>query len=356
MKRVVLNDHKVLSSNSSTYVIAEMSANHGGSLERAIDIVRKAKDAGADCIKLQTYTADTMTLDSKKPYFQIIEGTWKGYSLYKLYEEAHTPWAWHRQLFEEAKKVGIDFLSTPFDKTSVDFLEKLGVEAYKVASFELTDIELLKYIASKNKPIIMSTGMSTIEEIKEAVEAIYEYHDKLVLLKCTSAYPANKKDMNIRTMVDLKDMFGCLVGLSDHSLSHLPVITAISAGAKVIEKHFCISREIDTPDSSFSLEPQELKEMVDIIRDTEAVLGNVRYGVGSAEEKSRVFRRSIFTTKEIYKGELFTEENIRVIRPSHGIAPKHIVDIVGKKALCDIEAEEPLKWEYVDLKEDNDNG
>ena len=335
--------------NGSTYIIAEMSANHAGSFERAKEILYAAKEAGADCIKLQTYTADTLTIDCDNEYFNIGDGTWSGENLYHLYEKAYTPWEWQAELKQEAEKIGIDFLSTPFDKTSVDFLESIGVEFYKIASFELVDIPLIEYVASKGKPIIMSTGMGSLEEIEEAVEAIRKMgNDKICLLRCASAYPAISDSMNLNTMVDMKHQFNVPVGLSDHSMGSIGAVAAVAMGATIIEKHFCISREIENPDSSFSMEPQEFKKMVEDIRTVERAKGTIHYGTTKEEEGNIVFRRSIFVVKDIKKGELFTEENIRVIRPGYGIKPKYFEEILGKIAVCDIQRGIPLNFDMVE--------
>lgn len=250
-----------------TYIIAEMSANHAGSKDRALEIIHATKESGADCIKIQTYTADTMTIDCDNEYFRIDKGTWAGENLYHLYEKAYTPWEWQADLKAEAKKIGLDFLSTPFDKTSVDFLEDLGVEFYKIASFELVDIPLLEYVASKGKPIIMSTGMSTLSQISEAVETIKQNgNPQLVLLRCASAYPAVTDEMNLKTIANMSELFHVPVGLSDHSMGSVGAVTAVALGAKIIEKHFCIDRSIENPDSSFSMEPDEFRQMVNDIR------------------------------------------------------------------------------------------
>lgn len=328
------------------YIIAEMSGNHAGSIERAKDIIYAAKECGADCIKIQTYTADTMTIDCDNPYFQITEGTWEGENLYKLYQKAFTPWEWQEELSQEAKKVGIDFLSTPFDQTSVDFLEKLELPFYKVASFELVDIPLLEYIASKKKPIVMSTGMGTLEEIEEAVQAIYGQgnHD-LALMKCSSAYPAKREQMNLRTIRDMQERFHVPVGLSDHSMGSFSATTAVALGASIIEKHFCLSRTIKNPDCTFSMEPHEFKQMVEEIREVEKALGKVTYGVSKQEEYNTRFRRSLFVVKDIAKGEELTTENIRSIRPSNGLKPKYMKDVLGKKANKPLAKGTPLSFE-----------
>jgi pseudaminic acid synthase len=339
---------KCIGENNPAYIIAEMSANHAGDFKRAIEIINAAKESGADCIKIQTYTPDTMTINSDKEYFKIVKGTWKGENLYKLYEKAYTPWEWQGKLKEEAEKIGIDFLSTPFDKTSVDFLESIGVSFYKVASFELTDIPLIKYIASKEKPIILSTGMGTLREIEEAVKMIRSQgNNNFCILRCSSAYPAIPDDMNLKTINHLKETFGVPVGLSDHSLGSVGAITAVAMGAKIIEKHFCISREIENPDSSFSMEPREFKKMVEDIRAAEKALGKVSYEVSPKEEINKIFRRSIFVVKDIKKGERFTEDNIRVIRPAYGLEPKYYEEIIGKIASMDIEIATPLNWSMV---------
>ncbi len=332
-----------------TYIIAEMSANHAGSIDRAKEIIYAAKDAGADCIKIQTYTPDTLTIDCDNKYFHIDNGTWEGENLYQLYGKAYTPWEWQAELKKVAEDIGLDFLSTPFDKTSVDFLEELGVEFYKIASFELVDIPLIKYIASKGKPIIMSTGMGTIEDISDAVNAIKEQgNDKICLLRCASAYPAISDSMNLNTMVDMKDKFTVPVGLSDHSMGTIGAVTAVAMGASVIEKHFCISREIENPDSSFSMEPHEFKQMVEEIRTVEKAKGIINYGPTKEEEGSTVFRRSIFVVRDIKKGEKFTEDNIRIIRPGYGIKPKFFDAVLGQVALCDIKYGTPLRFDMIE--------
>lgn len=331
----------------TTYIIAEMSANHAGSFDHAKEIIHMAKEAGADCVKIQTYTADTLTINCNNEYFHIDNGTWKGENLYHLYEKAYTPWEWQAVLKEEAENIGIDFLSTPFDKTSVDFLEELQVKAYKIASFELVDIPLIDYVASKNKPIILSTGMGTMDEIKEAVCAIRKYHDQIVLLKCSSAYPAITDEMNLNTMVDMQKRFGVSCGLSDHSMGSLGAVAAVAMGAKVVEKHFCLNREIENPDSSFSMEPQEFADMVREIRLVEKAKGSVYYGPSEQEKGSIIFRKSIFVVRDIKKGEIFTEDNIRVIRPGYGMKPKYWSDIVGKAAICDLKRGTPLLQEMI---------
>ncbi len=330
------------------YIIAEMSANHGGKLEDALEIVRAAKKCGADCLKIQTYTADTLTIDSNKTPFQIKEGTWKGETLYKLYQKAYTPWEWQADIKKEAEKVGLDFLSTPFDNTAVDFLEELEVSFYKIASFEMVDIPLIKYVASKRKPIIMSTGMGTLGEIEEAVAAVRSVgNNQLCLLKCSSAYPAVLEDMNLRTIPNMKETFTLPVGLSDHSLGSISAICGVALGANIIEKHFCLSRSIPTPDSSFSMEPAEFQQMVIDIRSTEKALGRISYEISDYEKKSLVFRKSIYIVQNIKSGDRFTEKNIRVIRPAQGLQPKYYSLILGKCASRDLERGTPLEWNMV---------
>lgn len=326
-----------------TYIIAEMSANHAGSIDRAKKIIHAAKGAGADCVKIQTYTPDTMTIDCDNKYFHIENGTWSGESLYQLYQKAYTPWEWHTELKEEADRAGIDFFSTPFDKTSVDFLEGIGIEFYKIASFELIDIPLIKYVASKGKPIIMSTGMGTFKEIKDAVDAIYKSGNrKLILLRCASAYPSIAEEMNLATMVNMKEIFKVPVGLSDHSMGVVGAVAAVAMGASVIEKHFCLGREVENPDASFSMNPDEFKQMVESVRQAEKAIGKVTYGPSMQEKDNIIFRRSIFCVKDIIKGEKLTEENIRVIRPGYGMEPKFYLKMLGKNALCDIKRGTPL--------------
>lgn len=328
---------------NQTYIIAEMSANHAGSRKRALEIIHAAKESGADCIKIQTYKPDTMTIDCDNEYFRIDRGTWEGENLYTLYKKAYTPWEWQAELKGEAEKIGLDFLSTPFDRSSVDFLEGLKVKFYKIASFELVDIPLLKYVASKGKPIIMSTGMSTLPQICDAVETIRQNGiTQLVLLRCASAYPAVTDEMNLRTIPHMSEMFQVPVGLSDHSMGSVGAVTAVALGAKVIEKHFCMDRSIDNPDSSFSMEPDEFRQMVQDIRQAEKAIGEVRYGITKQEETNAVFKRSIFCVEDIKEGEAFTEENIRVIRPGYGLEPKYYDTILGMKATYDISRGTPI--------------
>ena len=329
--------------SGGVYVIAEMSANHAGKLENALALIEEARKAGADCLKIQTYTADTITIDCDNEYFRIHGGLWDGYKLHDLYKDAFTPWEWHAQLKEAREAAGMDFLSTPFDKTATDFLNDLGVTAYKIASFELVDIPLIEYVASKGKPMIISCGMSTEEEIRDALDACYRVgNQQVVLLKCCSEYPANWKDMHIANIPDMREKFRVPVGLSDHSAGDIAAIVAVSMGACVVEKHMCLSRNIPNPDAAFSMEPAEFKKMVDDIRDALEIKGNVQYGPTEKEEDNLKFRRSLFAVKEIYVGDTFTEENVRSIRPSNGLKPIYLKELLGKKAKRDIPYGTPI--------------
>ncbi len=326
------------------YFIAEMSGNHGGSIESAMEIVRSAAAAGADCLKLQTYTADTITIDCASPDFQTqAGGLWEGRTLYDLYEEAHTPWEWQAEIKRECERLGMDFLSSVFDPTSVDFLESIGAEMYKIASPELVDVPLIRYTASKGKPMVISCGMGSAEEIAEAVDACrLAGNDQIVLLKCTSEYPAVYEDMNIATMVDMRERFGCHVGLSDHSMGWAVDVAAAALGAGVIEKHFCLTREDKTVDSEFSMEPEEFASMVHDVRIARAAIGSATYERSEKEERGLAGRRSLYAVKPIAKGELFTAENVRSIRPAYGIAPKHLDDLLGRAARRDIAFGSPI--------------
>ncbi len=333
------------------YIIAEMSANHAGSIGNAKKIIRTAKDAGADCVKIQTYTADTLTIDCNNAYFSIDNGLWEGETLYSLYGKAYTPWEWQAELKAEAEGIGLDFFSTPFDNTAVDFLEDIGVEFYKIASFELVDIPLLEYVASKGKPIILSTGMASFDEIQDAVEAVkVQGNQALALLKCSSSYPAVPDDMNLRTMRHMSDSFGVPVGLSDHSLGSIGAVTAVAMGACIIEKHFCLSRELANPDAAFSMEPDEFAKMVEDIRTAEKAMGTVSYQLSAKEKESLRFRRSIFSVRDIKMGEPFTEENIRCIRPGQGLKPKYFKHILGRPALADIPRGTPIQLDMAEEK------
>jgi pseudaminic acid synthase len=330
------------------YFIAEMSANHAGRLQNALDIVHAAKCAGADCIKIQTYTADTMTLDSDLPYFKVNGGLWDGYTLYDLYREASLPWEWQKQIKEEAEGMGLDFLSTPFDRTSVDFLEGLGVQMYKIASYELTDIPLLKYVAGKGKPILMSTGMGSKEEIAQAVAAIRECgNESIVLLKCTSEYPADFCDMNLAVIPQMIADFSVPIGFSDHSMGSAAAAAAAALGACVIEKHFCLDRKIKNPDSAFSMEPDEFAEMTEAAGNAAKARGIPTYQPTPREIDARWCRRSLFAGRDIAEGETFTQDNVRVIRPAYGLEPKYLDEVLGKKSGRAIGRGTPLQWEDI---------
>lgn len=350
MKRNIIKiNKKPVGKGFPVYIIAEMSANHHQNFAEAEAILKAAADAGADAVKIQTYTADTMTIDCSNKYFRIGKGTvWEGRGLYELYKEAYTPWEWQPKLKKIAEKLKIDFFSTPFDESSVDFLEKMKVPAYKIASFELTDIPLLKRVARTGKPVIMSTGMSAINEIDEAVRTLKKYGTGgMALLKCTSAYPSLPEEMNLNTIPDMIKRFKLPVGLSDHSLELAIPVAAVGLGTCIIEKHFTISRKIPGPDVTFSLEPDEFREMVHSIRIAEKALGKVNYRPSAEEKHSRVFRRSLFAVKDIEKGENFTKKNIRVIRPSYGLHPRCYDTVLGKKAVCGIQRGMPLKEKMI---------
>ncbi|MFX4284484.1 pseudaminic acid synthase [Aliarcobacter butzleri] len=320
-----------------TFIIAELSANHNGSLQTALDTIKAAKEIGANAIKLQTYTADTITLNSKNPDFMIDGGTlWDGKNLYELYQEAYTPWEWHKELFDYARSLDIDIFSTPFDKTAVDFLETLNPSAYKIASFEITDYELVRYTASKQKPIIISTGIATIDEIQDVVNICKSVgNENIILLKCTSEYPAPLNEANLKTISNMKETFGVEVGFSDHTLGIVAPVVAVTLGAKVIEKHFIIDKSIGGADYGFSMDKKEFKQLVEAIRDTEKLIGVVDYSLNEKRKKQRRFARSLYVSKDIKAGEVFSEENIRSVRPFYGLHPKYLKDILGKTAKKD---------------------
>ncbi|MGL5574110.1 MAG: pseudaminic acid synthase [Sarcina sp.] len=341
--------------NEKCFIIAEMSANHLQDFDRAVEIIKKAKWAGADAIKLQTYTPDTITLDCDNEYFQIKQGTiWDGTTLHKLYQTAYTPWKWQGKLKEIAEEEGLVFFSSPFDFSSVDFLESINVPAYKIASFEITDIPFIEYIASKAKPVIMSTGIARLGDIQEAIDACHRRGNKdIAILKCTSAYPAPVNEINLKTMVNMKETFNITTGLSDHTMGTTVSVAAVAMGAKIVEKHMILRRSDGGADSKFSMEPEEFKEMVDAIRMTEKAIGRVTYDLSEKQKNSREHSRSLFVVKDVKEGEIFTNENVKSIRPGFGIATKYINDIIGKKAKCDIEKGTPVKWNLVDIdKED----
>ena len=325
-----------------TYIIAEMSANHGGTIANALKIVREVAAVGADCLKIQTYTADSLTIDCDNEYFKIKGGLWDGYKLYDLYKEAGTPYEWQAEIKAECERCGIDFLSTPFDKDGVDFLESLDVEAYKIASFELVDIPLIEYAAAKGKPMIMSTGMASIEEIQEAIDACRRVgNEQIVLLKCCSEYPAPWEDMHLGNIPDMARRFNLPIGLSDHSAGSLGAVVGVTLGACVIEKHVML-QGVESADSKFSMPMDEFAKMVQDVRNAGMIAQGPCYELTEGEKASKTFRRSIFVKKKIKAGQPFTEENICVIRPGYGLEPRFFKDIIGKTSCCDIEAGTPL--------------
>lgn len=331
-------DNIVINNNSQVFIIAELSANHNGNLETAINTIKAAKRAGADCIKLQTYTADTMTIASDKEDF-IIKGTiWENQNLHILYQQAYTPWEWHKQLFKVAREEGLICFSSPFDKSAVDFLEDLSVPAYKIASFEITDIPLIEYTASKGKPVIISTGIATIEDIELALDACKRMgNNQIALLKCTSSYPAPIEEANISMIKDMSDKFGVITGLSDHTLGATVAVAATALGARIIEKHFILDRSIGGPDSSFSMNEPEFTAMVKAIRETEKAIGKIDYHLTEKQLKGKDFSRSLYVVETITEGELFSEKNVRSIRPGFGLHPKYLHQVIGKKSNQNIE-------------------
>lgn len=332
-----------------TYIIGELSANHNGRLENALKTIKALKEAGADAVKIQTYTPDTITMDCDNEYFQIKQDTiWDGMNLYKLYQKAYTPWEWHKELFDYAKEIGITIFSSPFDFSAVDLLEQLGTTAYKVASFEITDIPLIEYMAEKGKPMIISTGIATIGEIQEAINTCRKAgNNDIILLKCTSSYPAPFEEMNLVTIPNMRETFGITVGLSDHSMGSTVAIAAVALGAKVIEKHVIFDRSIGGPDASFSMEIEEFKEMVQEIRKLEKALGRISYDLSEKSVKSRTFSRSLFFVGDIKKGDKVTEKNMRSIRPGYGLHPRYYEEILGKVASKDIEKGTPVNWNLI---------
>jgi len=348
MSAVMEIQNRKIGPGRPAYIVAEVSGNHGQDFDQAVRILQAAKEAGADAVKLQTYTPDTMTIDCQNSYFQIQDTIWEGRNLYDLYREAHTPWEWHPRLQEVARGLGLDFFSTPFDESAVEFLESLHVPAYKIASFEIVDWPLIRRIARTGKPTILSTGMATLEEIREAVRVFREAGGRsIALLKCTSAYPAPPEEMNLRGIPYLAETFGVPVGLSDHTMAATLPAIAVSLGASIIEKHLTLSRSIPGPDSVFSLEPPEFRAMVEAVRTTEKALGRVEFGVGGQESKSRTFRRSLFVVEDIRAGETFTAGNVRAIRPAYGLHPGFLEKILGRQATSNISRGTPLILEMV---------
>jgi len=343
-------DGRKIGKSHPAFIVAELSANHLHKFDNAVKLIKAAKDAGADAVKLQTYTPDTITIDCDNEYFQIKQGTiWDGKTLYELYKEAYTPWEWQPELKEIAEELGLIFFSTPFDKTAVDFLEEINIPCYKIASFEITDIPLIEYVASKGKPVIISTGIATLTDIQEAVNACKRMgNSQIALLKCTSAYPAPLEEVNLKTIPDMAEKFKIVIGLSDHTLGISVPVASVALGAKIIEKHFTLSRSLGGPDAAFSLEPEEFKAMVKAVREVEKALGGICYELTEKMKKNRQFSRSLFVIKDMKTGEVFTEKNVRSIRPGYGLHPRYLKKILGRRATQDIKRGTPLKWSLVE--------
>jgi pseudaminic acid synthase len=341
---------RIIGEGQPVYIVAELSANHKQEIEQAVKMIHAAKEAGVDAIKLQTYTADTITIQSDRECFRIGGGTlWDGRTLYDLYREAYTPWEWQPRLKALANQLGMDLFSSAFDASAVDFLEQMNVPVHKLASPELVDIPLIQKMARTGKPLILSTGMATVEEIGEAVNAARAAGaTQLALLRCTSAYPADPEEMNLRSIPDLVKRFGLPVGLSDHTPGIAVSVAAVALGAVLIEKHLTISRAAGGPDSAFSLEPEEFKSLVAAVRSAEKSLGEIHYGVSPLEARTRPYRRSLFVVSGVKRGQLFTEENVRSIRPANGLHTRHLPEILGRHAACDIESGTPMNWDLVD--------
>ena len=351
MEKEIRIGRHVISESSPTFIVAEMSANHNMDFDRAVAILRAAKEAGADAVKIQTYTADTITLNCDAPCFQITQGTlWDGTTLYKLYQSAYTPWEWQPKLKEIAEGMGLEFFSSPFDPSSVDFLEEMGVPAYKIASFEITDIPLLKKIARLGKPVIIATGIARLADIELAVRTCREAgNEKVILLKCTSSYPAPYEDINLRTIPSMGDTFDCLTGLSDHSMGSAIAGAAVALGARVVEKHLTLKRADGGADAAFSMEPEEFKEMTDNIRKTELALGRVTYDLTPKQAREREHARSLFVAKDMKAGEVFTPENLRSVRPADGLHTMYYEELLGKKIRRDAKLGTPMSWDLVDF-------
>ena len=342
-------DEKEIGENNPAFIIAELSANHMNDFNIAVKTIEAMAEAGADAVKFQTFTPDTITIDCDNEYFQIKQGTvWDGHVLHELYEDAYMPWDWQPKLKKIAEDLGLIVFSSPFDKTSVDFLEDMDVPAYKIASFEITDIPLIEYVASKGKPIIISTGIASLEDIELAVKTCLDTgNEKIALLKCTSSYPAPMEEINLNTVPDIKDKFGVVVGLSDHTLGGEVSIAAVALGAKIIEKHFILDRNMEGPDSEFSMEPHEFKQMVDSIRNVEKALGKVSYELSDKVKANREFSRSLFVVEDMNEGDIITEDNVRSIRPCFGIHPKYLKDILGKKVNKDLKKGTPFGLKFI---------
>ncbi|MCI8814674.1 MAG: pseudaminic acid synthase [Lachnospiraceae bacterium] len=350
MKKIIEIGNRKIGEEYPVFVIAEVSANHLQNYDRAVEIIKKAKECGADAVKLQTYTPESITIDCNSSYFRITQGTiWDGATLYKLYQEAYTPWEWQPELKKVAEEEGLICFSSPFDLSSVDFLEQMKVPAYKVASFEITDIPMIRKIAGLGKPIIISTGIAFMEDIERAIFTCKEMgNDQVILLKCSSSYPTPYEDINLKTIVNMKETFDCNVGLSDHTLGSAVAVAAVAIGAKVIEKHLTLSRDDGGPDGAFSMEPDEFRKMVDEIRIVEKSLGKVTYDLTPKQRKSREHSRSLFVVSDMKQGELFTENNLKSIRPAFGMHTMYYEEVLGKKAKTDIRRGTPLAWELVD--------
>ncbi|GKX65477.1 pseudaminic acid synthase [Inconstantimicrobium mannanitabidum] len=350
MNKLIEIDGVKIGEGQPTFIIAEMSANHLQDYDRAVEIIKKAKWAGADAIKLQTYTPDTITLDCDNEYFQIKQKTiWDGTTLHKLYQTAYTPWDWQPKLKKVAEEEGLVFFSSPFDFSAVDFLEEMNVPAYKIASFEINDIPFIEYIASKGKPVIMSTGIARMGDIQEAIDACKRMgNENVALLKCSSAYPAPVEEINLNTIPNMKETFNAVVGLSDHTMGNCVSVAGVAKGAHIIEKHMTLRRADGGADSKFSMEPEEFKEMVDNIRIVEKALGKVTYDLTEKQRNSREHSRSLFIVKDVKVGEVFTEDNLRSIRPGFGLETKYIKDILGKKAKQDIKKGTPMAWNLIE--------
>ncbi len=349
-KTIKIGNH-IIDNDSKTFVIAEMSANHNMDFDRAVEIMKAAKDAGADAVKIQTYTADTITLDCDDPCFQITQGTlWDGTTLHKLYEKAYTPWDWQPKLQKIAADLGLEFFSSPFDLSAVDFLEEMNVPAYKIASFEINDIPMIRKIARLHKPMIFATGIAHLADIELAVQTCKEEgNEQVILLKCTSAYPAPYEDVNLRTIPSLASTFDCIAGLSDHTMGSAVAGAAVALGAKVIEKHLTLRRADGGADSAFSMEPEEFKEMVQNIRKIELALGTVTYELTPKAAREREHSRSLFVAKDMKKGDIFTPENLRSVRPANGLHTKYYEDILGKRISKDAKLGTPMSWDLVDF-------
>lgn len=353
MKKEIRIGKHLMNDNSPTFIVAEMSANHLMDFDRAVAIMKAAKEAGADAIKIQTYTADTITLDCDEPCFQITQGTiWDGTTLHKLYQTAYTPWEWQPKLKEIAEEIGLEFFSSPFDFSSVDFLEELDVPVYKIASFEITDIPLIKKIAKLGKPMIFATGVARLADIELALQTCKEEgNEQIILLKCTSSYPAPYEDINLKTMVSMGETFECMIGLSDHSMGHAVADAAVAMGAKIVEKHFTLSREDGGPDAAFSMEPDEFKTMVDDIRKIEKALGKVTYELTQKQTREREHTRSLFVAQDMKAGEVFTAENLKSVRPGCGLHTMYYEELLGKRIKADAKLGTPMSWELVDFGE-----